>query len=66
MPPDEAQPYVRHCLAECDWNVLRYKPKTPAEKIAALAKLLASPKWRRPLDAREQGFLSAQIGSLPR
>jgi hypothetical protein len=65
-PPEEAQAYVRHCVANCDWNPLRYKTKTPAEKSAALTRLLASPKWRRPLDAREQEFLSAQIGPLPR
>ena len=27
----------------------------------ALAKLIASPKWKRPLEAREQDYLSAQI-----
>jgi len=62
--PEEAQPYVRYCVMNCDWNPLRYKTKTPAEKSAALAKLLASPKWRWPLDAREQEFLSAQIRPL--
>jgi hypothetical protein len=64
--PEEAQSYVRYCVANCDWNPLRYTPKTAAEKSAALAKLLASPKWRRPLDAGEQEFLSAQIRPLSR
>ncbi len=64
--PEEAQAYIRYCATECDWNPFRYKSKTPAEKSAALARLLASPKWRRLLDAGEREFLSAQIRPLPR
>ncbi len=59
--PEPAESYLRHCMASCDWNTARMREPTDAEKGAALGKLLASKKWRRPLDAEERRFLSAQI-----
>jgi hypothetical protein len=56
-----AESYVRYCLEHCDWNPIRYKPKSAAEKDAALAELLASPKWKTKLPAYDREFLSAQI-----
>jgi hypothetical protein len=52
-------------LQDCDWNPNRYKAITHEEKAAALAKLLASPKWKRPLDVQDKRFLSAQIVERP-
>jgi hypothetical protein len=53
--------YLRYCVRECDWGKRAYAPKSAKEKKAALAKLLASPKWKRKLDADERDFLAAQI-----
>lgn len=53
--------YVEYCLQKCDWTTIRYNPKTADEKKDALAKLLASTKWKAVLDARDREFLAAQI-----
>jgi hypothetical protein len=59
--PESSERYVRYCLQECEWNPTRYSVKTVAEKRAALAKLIASPKWKRTLNTHEKELLSAQI-----
>jgi len=59
--PEPADEYLRYCMANCDWNTTRFREPTVTEKRNALGKLLASEKWRRPLNAEERRFLSAQI-----
>jgi hypothetical protein len=58
---ESAERYLAYCIANCDWNAFRYQPKTDLEKAAALAKLLGSGKWKRPLYDFEKEFLSDQI-----
>jgi hypothetical protein len=53
--------YVDYCIEHCDWSPLQYLPGGKWEKERALAKLLASPKWRRPLEQYEIEFLSDQV-----
>ena len=60
-----ASSYVSYCIANCDWNAFRYRELSAKDKRAALAKLLSSPKWKRPLDGNEEWFLSSQIVSTP-
>jgi len=59
--PEPASKYLDYCIAECDWATAHYTAKTPDELRAALHKLLASKKWKRPLKDYEESFLSAQI-----
>jgi hypothetical protein len=59
--PEPPQEYVRYCMANCDWSGIKFEPKTGQQKKEALAKLIASPKWRTPLDQRDRDFLAAQI-----
>jgi hypothetical protein len=59
--PEPPEWYVAYCLTNCQWNSFRFVPKTSAEKAAASTKLLSSPKWRTPLDARDREFLKGQI-----
>jgi hypothetical protein len=49
--PESASEYLRYCVRECDWSTRVYGPKTNVEKQAALAQLLASPKWKNGLDS---------------
>jgi hypothetical protein len=53
--------YPDYCVRECNWNSAVYKPKSAEEKKKALRKLLASPKWKKPLSGAEKAFLTAQI-----
>ena len=53
--------YLDYCIKECDWGAAEFKPRSMGEKKKALAKLLASPKWKKQLTADEKAFLSAQI-----
>jgi hypothetical protein len=59
--PEPAEKYLDYCLENCDWNPVRYVPKTAEEKTQALGKLVKSPKWKRPLDEQEREFLMSQI-----
>ena len=59
--PPQPREYVRYCMANCDWSKTRFKPKTVLQKRTALAKLIASPKWRKPLEERDRQFFAAQI-----
>jgi hypothetical protein len=60
---ESAESYLHYCLENCDWNPIRYEAKTAPEKEAALAKLLASPKWvwQVSLNPGDEQFLSGQI-----
>ncbi len=53
--------YLCYCMTDCDWNIVRFHEPAVEQKNDALAKLVSSSKWKRPLDSDEVGFLSAQI-----
>lgn len=53
--------YLNYCIANCDWNSFLYRELQTSDKRTAMAKLLTSDKWNRPLNEYEQGFLAAQI-----
>ncbi len=57
--------YVNYCVTNCEWSTYKYRILTAEEKSAALAKLLSSPKWKRPLNENEKWSLSSQIVSTP-
>lgn len=74
--PESSEKYLSYCEQNCDWSTLRYQPKTPEQKRAALDKLLATPLFvnqRREMETRYPGpgldpyknrsldFLEAQI-----
>jgi len=58
---EPAAAYVKYCLANCEWNDFEFKKPSQKELQAALEKLLASPKWKTPLDERSREFFAAQI-----
>ncbi len=59
--PESCESYLEDCIENCDWSRTRFT--LPNEKVRkrALEKVLASPKWRRPLDKLERSILEAQI-----
>ena len=57
----EAESYVRYCMTNCIWSDFHYTLKSEVEKQEALKKLIASPKWQRPLTSSEQEQLRQQI-----
>lgn len=57
--PDEW--YLRYCEKDCEWSSFRYSIKTERQEREALGALLASPKWKKPLDTYEQSVLEGQI-----
>jgi hypothetical protein len=59
--PPESQAYIRYCMTNCDWSGIKFEPKTEQQKKDALAKLIASPKWRRQIEQRDRDFFTAQI-----
>jgi len=59
--PHGAESYVRYCTTNCNWSSFQYTAKSDAQKKQALTKLIASPKWLRPLEAWEQESLREQI-----
>ena len=59
--PELADDYLRYCMANCDWSTVPFREATAKQKRDALAKLVASSKWKRPLDTYERDYLSAQI-----
>ncbi len=59
--PEADEWYLHYCETNCDWSNSHYAIKTDQQKREALYKLLASPKWKRPLDTSEREFLSEQI-----
>lgn len=58
---EPAESYLRHCMTNCDWSTVPFREPTAKQIRDALDKLLASGKWKRPLDTYEREFLSAQI-----
>ena len=64
--PESSEAYLKRCVAHCDWNSVRYRQLTSEQMHAALAKLVASAKWKRPLKLAEIKILSAQIEAAPR
>ena len=58
---ERAQSYVTYCIQNCDWNEVRFTPKSEQEKQKALDKLLASPKWKSDLGDSDHAFLASQI-----
>jgi hypothetical protein len=58
---ERAESYLKYCIENCTWNSSRFQPKTEQQKRKALDKLLASPKWKAPLDDGEKAFLSSQV-----
>ena len=59
--PPQPREFIRYCLANCDWSKTRFAPKTELQKKAALAKLIASSKWRKTLEKSDRDFFAAQI-----
>lgn len=59
--PESTSQYLQYCVANCDWNTLKFKMPTAKEKTDALGKLLASQKWKRPLTDGERQLFSRQI-----
>jgi hypothetical protein len=59
--PEPPESYLRYCMTDCDWNTFKYSDRSRAEMRAALAKLAASFKWRRPLERQERQRLTEQI-----
>jgi hypothetical protein len=59
--PEPAEAYLLYCMANCDWTTTHFRELTATEERNALAKLLASNKWKRPLTFHEWVFLWAQI-----
>jgi hypothetical protein len=62
---ESAQSYLRYCITNCGWSGYKFTSKTEQEEKAALAKLIASPKWRKPLIPEEMQYLAAQIKNGP-
>ena len=59
--PEPADLYLNYCMTNCVWSSQRYAPKTSGEMRVALSKLIASPKWKGPLNAWERQFLTNQL-----
>lgn len=59
--PESPESYLRYCMSDCDWITFRYREQSCVEMRSALAKLVASPKWRRPLKQEECRHLAEQI-----
>ena len=59
--PESSHSYLYDCMLHCDWSKNRFREPTMQQERASLAGLITSPKWKRPLEAREREYLSAQI-----
>jgi hypothetical protein len=59
--PESDKAYLEYCIRECDWNDLKFAPKSEKEKNIAFNKLLNSSKWKRPLTIWDRYFLLRQI-----
>ncbi len=62
-PPPLAPMYVKYCLTEGRWTQQRFTAEDPAARQLALAALLQSPKWKRPLLENEIQYLNYEIAS---
>lgn len=58
---ERATSYLRYSIDNCNWNDYVFAPRSQQEQQRALGKLLASPKWKSPLDEPEKQFLESQI-----
>lgn len=58
---ETAYDYLRYCLSNCVWTETRYKREAPAVRLAALAELIRSTPWRKPLSVAEINILINQI-----
>jgi hypothetical protein len=59
--PESDDQYLNYCETHADWTDLQYAVPTKQQERAALAKLVTSPKWKRPLSDEEHQFLVRQI-----
>jgi hypothetical protein len=61
--PEPAENYLRYCEQNCDWSAVRYHYSADdrKEKANACATLMASRKWKRPLNEDERKWLLKQI-----
>lgn len=59
--PEPAESYLRYCMTACDWTVSNWKEPSEGELRGALAKLLASVRWKQPLEVADREFFSSQI-----
>lgn len=59
--PEQAGDYLKYCVRNCDWSTEVLKPRTTEEKRKALAKLVASLRWKEPLSDEAKKVLSSQI-----
>ncbi len=57
--PESDESYLRYAEANCDWSGARYGLITDQQKRFALAKLLASNKWKTATDTSERQRLSS-------
>ena len=61
FPNDMIESHVLYCAKRYQWSASRFSVKTKEEKEAALAKLIATPQWTRPLTQEEISRLHRQI-----
>jgi hypothetical protein len=59
--PESSLHYLNYCIQNCAWSNTRFDLVSDEALTKALNKLLASPKWKRPLTEPERQFLSSQI-----
>jgi hypothetical protein len=59
--PEPPSNYLRYCVSKCEWNSVRYKPKSKEEKRKALDKLLSYPKLKGKLGKEERNWFEEQI-----
>ncbi len=60
-PPERAAAYLDYCIAQMQWAYRRYAPAKPEDLKNAYDDLLASKKWRLPLNDPEFAQLRDQI-----
>ncbi len=58
---ETSEEYLEYCVKNCEWSKSEFKPKSDAQKAAAMEKLLASPKWEQPLPDEAHKYLALQI-----
>jgi hypothetical protein len=63
--PEPSSWYLDYCLRNCDWSDEVFQPRTAEQKRAALAKLVASPRWKRPLTLEQAKVLLSQLERGP-
>ena len=59
--PENDDEYIQYCETHADWSDAQYAVPTKQQEQAALAKLVTSPKWKKPLTDKERELLSRQI-----